>query len=180
MKRILVTIAALCVLVSARGNIVQGFLNEALGTNSFGDIEAMRGLTGNKNIVAGTYGYNMTTNAALLISYDRCWTSTDLEGANHADILRGGLTLDTTIAPFATWGITNVVCNVGVFSMAGTETGGSNHGSLVAVNGGYIDFEFHLYKSLYGHVGALYENRTESDYFGGNYAGVRGGIGCGW
>jgi len=150
------TIGLLALAVSARaqlsiGDSIAGFIT----TNAAVDVEAFRGMTGDKDIVAFTYAKDITTNAAVLLTYDRAFTpshSSDFE----SDQLTGGLNLNTTVKWFT----------LGGYEEAGTITSGKNDGSPVNVLGAYVDYR---YKNL--EVGILYQNRVESDLYKGNYIG---------
>ena len=178
---ILVLAAALLLFAAAssvRAQTLQDFFSSATGTNAAVDFEALRGMTGNKYIFAGTYVYGMTTNAALLISYDQGYTSQNVPDAHCTSLLKGGLSWKTSFTPLATWfGNTNFVVKVGVYEEAGVETSGPNNGDAVNVAGGFADTGFHIYKAVYFHVGGLYQNRTQQGTFGGNYLGLRAGVG---
>lgn len=180
MKKILtlIGVAALLTTNNMCGQSIQDVANAITGTNAAIDFEALRGLKGNKDIFAGTYIYNMTTNAALLVSYDQEYTTANVPNSRSTSLLKGGLSLGTTFRPLENWfSITNFVVKTGVYEEAGTETSGPNVGDAINVAGWYGDTGFHLYKSVYLHIGMLYQNRTQQGYFGGNYFGVRAGIG---
>jgi len=47
---------------------------------------------------------------------------------------------------------------------------GNNNGSPVNVEGAYLDYNYKAFE-----IGLLYQNRTEDDYFSGNYIGAHMG-----
>jgi len=143
------------------GDLIGGFIF----TNSAVDVEGFRGLSGNKYVVAATYAKDITTNAAVLLSYDRSFSRSNVADPSHSDKLTGGLNLNTTLNI-----TTNFQVRIGGFEEAGVITSGPNSGSPVNILGTYVDSN---YKKL--HYGFIYQNRTETDYFGGNYIGLRAG-----
>ena len=177
MKAKLLSILLALLALPALAGTVQDIYDEATSTNAAIDLEYLRGLKGNKNIAAATYAYGLTTNAALLVSYDRAWTRADIPEKSHSDMLKGGLSLSANLQPFKTWGLTNFDLKIGGYEEAGSTTSGTGSGNLVNVAGGFADTQFRIYKAIYFHFGGLFQNRTEKGYFNGNYAGVRGGIG---
>ena len=169
--------AILLLTVALRAQTIQDLFDKSTSTNAAIDLEYLRGLHGNKNIAAATYAYGLTTNAALLVSYDRAWTHADIPEQSHSDMLKGGLSLSTTLTPLKTWGLTNFVLRIGGYEEAGSVTSGTGSGKLVNVAGAFTDSQIRLYKAVYFHFGGLFQNRTEEGYFNGNYAGIRAGIG---
>jgi hypothetical protein len=159
MKKTLIVIGvALLATISQAKNIGDQIAGFVL-TNAAVDVEGFRGLSGNKDIVAFTYAKDITTNAAVLLTYDRCFTpshSSDFQ----SDKLTGGLNLNTTVKWFT----------VGGYEVAGVTTSGQNNGQAVNVLGTYIDYQ---YKNFV--VGVLYQNRVENDLYKGNYIGFHVG-----
>ena len=140
-------------------------------TNSAVDFEAFRGLTENKYVFSATYVKDISENAGVLLSYDRCYTSDNIPEKTHSDTLKGGFTLKTSLYPLRRWNPdTKFRLDVGVFAEAGTITSGQNNGSPVNVEGAYLDYNYKAFE-----IGLLYQNRTEDDYFSGNYIGAHAG-----
>lgn len=154
MKKILITIGVAFIATISQaqiGNVIGDFIF----TNSAVDIAGFRGTTGNKDIIASTYAKDITTNAAVLITYDRCFTpkhTSDFE----SDQLTGGLNLNTTWKWFT----------IGGYEEAGVVTSGNNNGQAVNVLGTYVDYQYKNFT-----IGLLYQNRVESDQYSGNYVG---------
>lgn len=125
-----------------------------------------RGLTASKNLVFADYLYNFNQNAGLVIGYDYLW-------GNHqssANVVKGGLNLQTSFAPLGQLGFTNIVLNPFASYLVATPTSGtSNDGGLggIAIIG--VDWKYNIAKDLYLHAGGFFENRTGQEYWNGNY-----------
>lgn len=169
MKRLIAVIGVAFLATVSQAQIGQQFLNFAF-TNSAIDVEGFRGLSENKYILAFTYAKDITTNAGVLITYDRAFTPHNSFEA-ESDQLNGGFTLKTTIYPLKKWSPDSTFkLEVGGYEEAGVITSGQNNGNPVNVVGGYVDYINGSFE-----VGILYQNRTEDDFYKGNYVGAHVG-----
>jgi len=124
---------------------------------------AVRSTTGSRNIGFVDYAYNFSQNVGLVLGYDYC---TSHGHASVANLIKGGISLQASIAPFKQFGITNF-CIV-PFGSVVIATGNGVVGEIVsggakAVIASYKGFNFNL--------GALYESRTGEGYWDGRYVG---------
>jgi len=172
MKKIMLVIATLLVCASSSKAQTGQAVADFIFTNSAVDVEGFRGMTHNRYIAAFTYAKDITisndiANAGVLVTYDRCFTPHN-SAEDQSDQLTGGFTLKTSVYPLRHWNPTSTFrLDIGAYEEAGTITSGQNNGKPVNILGMYADW---TYNSL--EIGILYQNRTEDDFYAGNYIGA--------
>ena len=166
MKKILIALAALMLFAGYSQAQIGTDVANFVFTNSAACVGALRGLSGDKYIVEFTYVKDITTNAGVLLTYDRAFTPHN-PNANQTDMLNGGLTLKTSVYLLRRWNPqSNFKLDFGAYELAGTATSGPNNGKPVNVAGGYVSYENGNFDAE-----LLLQNRIENDFYSGNYVG---------
>lgn len=170
MKRLILFVLFLLCVPLAKADVGQAVLDFAT-TNSGVGIEAFRGVSENKYILALSYEKDITTNAGVLMTWDRCFTPhNSIEP--QSDQLTGGFQLKTGVYPLRRWNPeSEFKLDVGGYDEAGVVSSGQNNGAAVNVFGAYIGYETGAFQ-----FALLYQNRVESDHFAGNYVGFHAGF----
>ena len=137
--------------------------------------------------VVGGYGHSVTgvgrsvlfTEAAVnfnpyigaVLGYDYLLGN----GGHEFNSIRGGITLQAPLHPFAFIGstfLTNVVCTPLVFDQVAT----SSTGTAANIVGGGVDFSVYSFWNLELHVGADYESRSGDAQWDGEYGLVHAAL----
>lgn len=151
-----------------------GFTLDAMLQNGIDNggvyVTAGRKLTGDVNIVGFGYMYNMTqgTNAGagLIAGYDQLIH----KNVKHSNVVKGGLSLNAVVHPFAS-SYPNYAVQLFGAALIATPTGGSTGGTGVGtiVDTG-IAIPIYTFKTHKLYLIPSYENRVQEGGFGGNYA----------
>jgi hypothetical protein len=156
------------------GSLAQQFYDATIGTsNGVFVATAARKLVGNANRFSIDYIYSFNSVAGLILGVDDIRSG----GYSQANILKGGLNLQTKIYPFKNFGATNFFVTPYAFALIATPTGGtSNNGGVGQLAGTGVSFEEKFTKNLSLELGAFYENSTGEGEYNGNWAGVLFGL----
>jgi hypothetical protein len=156
------------------GSLAQQFYDTTIGTsNGVFVATGARKLVGNANRFSVDYIYSFNDVAGLVLGVDDIRSG----GYSQANILKGGLNLQTKIYPFKNFGATNFFVTPYAFALIATPTGGtSNNGGVGQLAGTGISFEQTFTKNLSLELGGFYENSTGEGKFNGNWAGVLFGL----
>ena len=151
------------------GSLAQQFYDATIGTsNGVFVATAARKLVGNANRFSVDYIYSFNSVAGLILGIDDIRSG----GKSYANVVKGGLNLQTKIYPFKNFGATNFFVTPYAFVLIATPIQGtSNNGGIGQLAGTGISFEHKLSKNLSLELGAFYENSTGEGQFNGNWAG---------
>lgn len=173
MRKLLTLIGVVFTATVINANPIQsafdaGITNGAVGAGYW------RGLTGGFNIVSYDLVYNLTPKsdtlgAGLIIGGDYMWKDGSKGVWND---VKGGFTLNYTLAPLKMAGITNFVVTVyGGDAIANPRTAGTGVGNIAFVG---ADWKLKVYKKVDFHVSPAYQTRTGQGEFDRNYVGIQG------
>ncbi len=156
------------------GSLAQQFYDATIGTsNGVFVATAARKLTGNANRFSIDYIYSFNNVAGLILGIDDIRSG----GKSYANVIKGGLNLQTKIYPFKNFGATNFFITPYAFVLIATPIEGtSNNGGIGQLAGTGISFEQKLSKNLSLELGAFYENSVGEGQFSGNWFGILGGL----
>jgi len=121
--------------------------------------------SGNNNLAFAAIGYNFTDSVGLVLGYDYLWNAQH----NEFNALKGGVSLQTQIKPFAFVGstfLTNVVCQPFVADLLATPRSGNAIGNIITTG---VNFDVYQVKNFELTVGGQYEKRVGQGDFDGNY-----------
>jgi hypothetical protein len=122
--------------------------------------------TGSKSIAFGDVAYNFTQNVGVVVGYDYLWAPGRL---NEANLVKGGVTLNATVHPFAFIGstfLTNVVGQPFVADLLAQPQAGNDIGNIVTTG---VNFNIVSISNYELSTGAQYEVRTGQGTWDGNY-----------
>jgi hypothetical protein len=166
------TIGLLALAVSARAQIPQSIFDTAVTNGAVGG-GYWRGLTGNYNIASYDYLYDITAStnslgAGLILGGDYMWSGRNLHEQNS---VKGGFTLDYTLEPLRSAGLTNVVLTINGGNAVATPKGNNSIGDITYAG---ANFKLKVYKSLNFNINPSWQNRVGQAEFSRQYVGVQG------
>lgn len=132
-----------------------------------------RGLTGNKNVAFADVAYSLNQNVGVIAGYDVLWGG----GQHEANSVKGGVSLQTSIHPFAFIGttfLTNVVATPFAADCLATPKDSSAGIGNIVTTGANVDI--YAFSKFEVNVGAQYENRTGQGRWDGGYALFHAGL----
>lgn len=115
--------------------------------------------------------YDFTANVGVIAGYDALYG----KGSQQENAVSGGITLQTTMQPFAFVGstfLTNIIAQPYVAILVATPKGGNSIGEVTETGANFEVYKFSRF-SLDLNIG--YQNRTGEGSFDGNY--FTGGLG---
>jgi len=126
----------------------------------------LRSLTGNYNIATADVVYNVSGNVGLVVGYEDLFGT----GKNQIDSVKGGVSLSLPMHPLAFIGqpwAANIEGTPFVSDCVASGNGGV--GNLVITG---IAFKTTTFANFKLEVTPMYENRTQSNAYGRNFAGA--------
>jgi hypothetical protein len=120
---------------------------------------------GNNNLAFAALGYNFTDSVGAVLGYDYIWNN----NGGEFNALKGGVSLQTQIKPFAFVGstfLTNIVCQPFVADLLATPRSGNAIGNIITTG---VNFDVYAVKNFELTVGGQYEKRMGQGDFDGNY-----------
>lgn len=127
---------------------------------------------GNNNLAFAAMGYNFTDSVGIVLGYDYLWNATHGE----FNALKGGVSLQTQIKPFAFLGstfLTNIVCQPFVADLLATPRSGNAIGNIITTG---VNFDVYAVKNFELTIGGQYEKRMGQGDFDGNYILIHLGV----
>ena len=152
---------------------IEQIAQAALGSTNFAvALGGGRGLHGNNNLLFADYFYNFlnsgTTKAGATLGFDEIAHGQHFT-TDNVNFVKGGLTVQTQIAPLKGWGLTNFL--IAPFASVLISTSGGQVGQIIVTGANY---QIGIGKGWDFNLSAFYENRT-----GGSDATVDGAYICG-
>lgn len=129
-----------------------------------------RSLKGNNSLAFIAYNYNLNNLVAMTLGFDDIGHGTKFTSDN-IDFVKGGLTLQTEIAPLKNWGLPNF--KVTPFGSLLMSSGNGRVGQIVVAG---ANWRIGIAKGWYFNLGGEYENRsgdglpTDGAYIAGHLA----------
>lgn len=138
---------------------------------------AGRSTTGNRYIAFGAVAYNFNQNIGIVAGEDTLWSPNQSQ-AQQINVVKGGVTIQAPIHPFAFLGstfATNIVGSPFIAALVASPSGGSSDAIATIATVG-INFDIVSFKNFELVAGAQYETRSGSGFWNGNYGLVHLGI----
>ncbi len=158
------------------GGGLQQIYDAALDSTNFAVVFGYgRSLKGNNNLLYAVYNYNLNSMAALTLGFDDIAQNGTKFTTDNICFVKGGLTLQTEIAPLKNWGLPNF--KVTPFGSLLMSEGNGRVGQIVVAG---ANWRIGIAKGWYFNMGAEYENRsgdglpTDGAYIAGHLAISKG------
>lgn len=129
-------------------------------------------LKGKNNLAFADLAYNFNSNVGVVVGYDDLWTT----GASQFNAVKGGVTLQTEIHPFAWTGVSwlsDIKGQPFLGALIATPRGGGNIGTILTTG---INFEVVDFSKYSLDLGVQYESRSGQSGWDGGYGLVHGGF----
>ena len=137
-------------------------MQAALGSTNFAvAVGGGRGLHGNNNLLFVDYLYNFVgdgkTSAGFILGFDEIAHGAHFT-TDNVNFVKGGLNVQTVIAPLKGWGLTNFF--IAPFASVLIDTGGGQVGQIIVTGANY---KIGIGKGWNFNLTGFYENRTGGD-----------------
>ena len=141
---------------------IEQIAQAALGSTNFAvAIGGGRGLHGNNNLLFADYLYNFlndgSTKAGMTLGFDEIAHGAHFT-TDNVNFVKGGLNVQTVIAPLKGWGLTNFF--IAPFASVLIDTSGGQVGQIVVTGANY---KIGIGKGWNFNLTGFYENRTGGD-----------------
>lgn len=145
----------------------QAIYDSVAGGTNYGFVTGYaRATHGNRSVAFAEIPYNFNSVVGAIIGYDYCWTSKKSGIPAQANLVKGGLNLQTDLYPLKQIGFSNFKITPFAFALVA-----SGNGVVSEIMGGGAKTTVATWKGLNFNLGVLYESRIGAGYWDGRYLG---------